>query len=189
MNRKMILAPVIVFLILLTVAPVMACPTHWQKVSAWNTTTWFGSPPAVAPKYSWTTPDGITIDIGSQSNIVGQLGIGSNTYALYSYSVSNLVYNSKTGVADRYSDAIWYVTTTVPTKGSPDGFSGNVQIVYNGVTSINSYGLPNPPYSSYSVHVVMQGFGKFAGDTLMLSFEGPLVLPMPPWTGYCVIPK
>jgi hypothetical protein len=187
----MILAPLIVFLMLLTVSPVLACPTHWQKVSAWNTTTGFGSPPAVAPKYSWTTPSGITIDIGSQTNIVGQLGIGSNTYALYSHSVSNLVFNSKTGVADRYSDAIWYVTplATGPLEGAPDGFSGNVQIVYNGVTTINSLGVPNPPYSSYSVQVMMQGFGKFAGDTLMLSFSGPAVLPPPPWTGYCLIPK
>jgi hypothetical protein len=181
MNKKMILATVIVFLMLLAVAPVMACPTHSQKVTAWNTTTGLGNPP-VAPKYSWTTAGGITIEIGYQSDVVGKLGIGSNTYNIYSHAVSNLVYNSKTGVADRLSDAVWYV----PTLGSSDGFSGIVNINYIGVTSLSSTGAPLGS-TSYSVHLVLQGFGEFKGQTLILSYDGPSVKTAE-WTGYCLIP-
>jgi hypothetical protein len=182
MNRKTILAPMVVLLMLFAVAPVMACPIHSQKVTAWNTTTGLGNPP-VAPKYSWTTTGGITIEIAYQSDVVGLLGVGSNTYNIYSHSVSNLVYKSKTGVADRLSDATWYV----PALGSSNGFSGIVNIKYIGVTSLSPTGAPLGA-TSYSVNLALQGFGEFKGQTLILSYDGPSVKTAE-WTGYCLIPK
>ncbi len=61
----------VVFLMLLTIAPVLAFPTPWQKVPAWNTTT--GVVSSAPPVYSWTTKGGITIEIGTQSDVLGNL--------------------------------------------------------------------------------------------------------------------
>jgi len=187
MNRKNFFVPMVVFLMLLTVAPVLAFPTHWQKAPAWNTTT--GVVSSAPPVYSWTTKDGITIEIGVQSDVTGQLGIGTTTYALYSHSVFNLVYDSKTSMADRYSDATWYVTamTTGPLKGASDGFSGVVIILYNGATSLNPANGSPVGTTSYSVQLKLQGFGEFKGQTLMISYDGPAVKTAK-WTGYCLIP-
>ena len=186
MKRKMILAPIIVLLMLIAVAPVMACPTHSQKVSASEWTTGPVPGTSVPPKYQWTVGS-ITVEIGYQSDVKGTLEIGSNTYSIYSHSVSDLVYNSKTGVADRVSNAVWYV----PTLGASDGFSGIVTIESYGVTSLNpATGVPVGTIS-YSAHVELHGFGEFKGQTLSLSYDGPNVPPPPPtiWTGYCLIPS
>lgn len=104
----------------------------------------------------------------------GILSIGGTSYPIYSSDTWDGTFNPNTRVLVRHDDAIWYISA----NGSPDGFAGNIEakaIDFNPVTR---------RYSRVEEHCLLQGFGTFAGQTLMLSYEGPPPGPSDSWTGF-----
>lgn len=174
MKRKIILVPMIVILLLVSVAPVMAAPKG-LKVAASITMTHVVS---IVPGTERPTEGGIQ-QIRGELDVFGNLlVIGSNSYDVYSSNIADSSWNMKTGVKITHSDAVWYI----PADGSPNGFSGNVEEKFYdwAIDPVTHH----PTFSIESIHCVMHGFGDFAGQTLMLSYEGSNS--HEPWTGYCL---
>jgi hypothetical protein len=161
-------------LMTLVAVPVIAEPIKGQKVEA---KTWQTGFPVLLPPLPewWIAEGGIKQTRGMRQKFTNKLVIGTDPpLDVYALTVSDSTLNTKTDIAVMRMDAVWYI----PSIGSPNGFSGNVETkLYDFVD-----GAP-PTFSSQSVHCVLQGFGTFAGQTLMLSYEGP---PTGAWTGYCL---
>jgi hypothetical protein len=163
-------------LMMFAATPVMAEPTKGQKVPLKEYIT--GSNGIVPPTREWITKGGIFQMRGEQELFTVEFVI-ANPYATYNFSHTIVGYgswNTKTLVFVGHYDCVW---TLVGDDSS--GFSGNMELrAYNfnldTVTGTASW-------SSWSTHEVAQGFGYFAGQTLMLSING-LYVPTAPWTGY-----
>jgi hypothetical protein len=95
---------------------------------------------------------------------------GSSTYTLYCVSTYDGVYNPNTQVVNLRYDVTWYYYTGSTPQVSPDGFAGNFELKMTGITKYP--GPINYPGVGESIHCVLQGFGTFEGQTLMLSYDG-----------------
>jgi hypothetical protein len=170
MKRKVILIPVLVLLMLFAVVPVMAAPTKGQKVTASFTVI---PPPAIRDMgYSWFTESGVFQGRGYTETYSAILVIGSTSYNAFYIAVEDATWNPQTGVMVMRSNDVLYI----PSEGSPNGFSGN--------SEMKLYGWDwSGMWTSQKLHSVWQGFGSFAGQTLMLSYEGPISVTS---TGYCL---
>ena len=171
-KRTGIISILVLFMLLAFATPVLAEKTDGQWVPAKMLKT--GSMTGYeAPIYRIVDHvivqyrDGIRILEGDT------LVIGSQSFNIYSYNIEDGVWSSKTRVAITHYSAIW----SIPDQSSDSGFSGNINVKYYNY---------NPFTNTYSFHeysCVLQGFGDFADQTLMLSSEGP---PGSDWTGYCL---
>lgn len=145
--------------------------TDGQWVIASQHTTGTGP---VIPGEVMTTDSGVIQYRGFSQVHYGVLTIGSTSYPIYSIGVWDAAFNPITGVLVRHDDVVWYISS----NGSPDGFVGNIEakaIDFNPVTR---------RYSTVDEHCLLQGFGSFAGQTLMLSYNGPPPGPSNSWTGF-----
>jgi hypothetical protein len=160
-------------LITFAAVPVMAGPTKGQKVPVKEYITDLVG--VVPPPREWVTKGGIAQMRGEQEFLTVKFVIGDPPYATYDFDhtiVGDGSWNSKTGVFVGHFDCVW----TLVGDGS-SGFSGNMEMrAYD----FNPYA---DTWSSWSTHEVAQGFGDFAGQTLMLSIHGPYDM-YAPWTGY-----
>ncbi len=132
----------------------------------------------LVPGETMTTPSGIVQVRGMELDFTSGyvLHFGGNDYPMYSYNIMDEVYNPKTQVVMWRSDAIWYMSPG--SLGSANGFAGNIETKLYGVTS-----LPITGYTGLEAHCALQGFGTFAGMTLVLSFQpGDLY-----WSGFVII--
>ncbi len=99
------------------------------------------------------------------------LTVGSTTYRLYAVTTDDGSYNPTTDVMNTRYDIIWYVYTGSIPAASDNGFAGNFE---SKLTNVISY--PPPVYGvgggGETIHCLLQGFGSFSGQTLMLTFDG-----------------
>jgi hypothetical protein len=102
---------------------------------------------------------------GFEYDLVGQLTIGSTTYSLYCHNTLDGVYNPNTEVLSYRSDAVWYIDPATTT--SANGFAGNVEVKEYGIASYP----PTSAITEAAWHCTLQGFGEFAGETLVLSAQ------------------
>ena len=93
----------------------------------------------------------------------------STTYQLYCVTTYSGSYNPNTMVVNLHYDVVWYKYTTSPAV-SPDGFAGNFELKMTGITKYP--GPINYPGVGESIHCLLQGFGSFEEQTLMLSYDG-----------------
>jgi hypothetical protein len=136
-----------------------------------------------APGEVTTLKNGIVLDNGIIYDATGKLTIGSTTYNIYSANTIDAVYNPKTEVLNDRFDAVWYVGTG--TTVSSDGFKGDIYVQYTAVTSFPPT-VTNLAVSQLTVHCVLRGFGSFAGQTLVLSYDQPTSVTTASWTGFVV---
>jgi hypothetical protein len=163
----------LVLFIALAAVSVMAEPTKGQKVPVSEYIIAFF--PELPPAREWVTKGGIAQMRGNQEFYTVRFFIGDPPYAQYDFNHHLVGYgswNTKTGVFVGHFDAVW---TLVGDDSS--GFSGNMEMRANDFNPVVG------TWSSWSAHEVAQGFGDFAGQTLMLSIQGPLDLTAP-FTGY-----
>ena len=172
MNKKMILVPLIVLLMLLSVAPVMAESAMGQKVTA---SFMFTERPKVRDSGErMITNGGIWVYEGHVEAAKSLLFIGSDSpLSAFAIQVASGSVNTKTDVMIFNAEAVIYISV----EGSSNGFSGNVE------TKFLNLNILTMRADSMQVHGVLQGFGAYSEQTLMLSYEGP---PGGPWTGYCL---
>ncbi len=104
------------------------------------------------------------------------LGIGEESYTGISCNVYCAEYNSKTMRNHVRYDAIWYVGALGDIS---NGFSGNME------ASIFDFVPKTGAYSRLTVHGVMQGFGSFEEQTIMISFDSNEDTDGI-WRGYCL---
>jgi hypothetical protein len=170
MNKKVLVIPLVLIAATILVVPVVAKPTKGQKVFAelYPQTMPYAEVP---PEKEWTTNGGIEQSRGGQTDYYPiALKIGSVLYTDgYSTNINDVVFNSKTLVVNTRSDTVWEWEDI-------GGFAGNIEMKLWFEEGI--------PYPYYSMHTLMHGFGYFEGQTLMLSYDGPL--PGAVWTGYCL---
>ena len=160
------------FMLLAFITPVLAVKSDGQWVSATLFKT--GSLVYLEPGTYWLTDD-IVVQFRDEIRIIegDTLVIGSQEYNVYSYNWGNGAWDSGTRVLTYHYDATW----SIPAQSSESGFSGSIKAkYYNWNPFTNAYS-----YAEY--HCVLQGFGVFSDQTLMLSFEGPKGTD---WTGYCL---
>lgn len=170
MNKKFLVIAVALMTVAMLATPVLAEPTKGQKVAAeLYPQTWPYY--EVPPEKEWTTNGGIEQSRGGQTDYYPiALRIGSNLYNDgYSTNINDEVFNSKTLVWNVRSDTVWEWEDI-------GGFAGNIEMKLWFEEGI--------PYPYYSIHTLMHGFGDFEGQTLILSYDGPL--PGAVWTGYCL---
>ena len=175
MRKMMFLVPLLALLILLSIAPALAEPTSGQKVTAKYI---FASRPEVRSLgESKMTDGGIIVFKGhTEFNSANFLFIGSNSIPLsvFAIQVGSGSWNSKTRTMIFNGDVVWYISS----EGSPDGFSGNMQTIFFDFDFLGTH-----TWVSMQVHGVLQGFGAYSGQTLMLSYDG---LSSPILPGYCL---
>ena len=166
---------ILAFALLVTFAAgsVMAEPTKGQKVPVSEYIT--AAFPELPPAREWVTKGGIAQMRGNQEFYTVKFVIEKPPYPQYIFNHHLVGYgswNTKTGVFVGHFDALWTLA-----GDDSSGFSGNMEM--------RAYDF-NPvagTWSWWSAHEVAQGFGDFAGQTLMLSIRGPLDLTAP-FTGY-----
>jgi hypothetical protein len=176
MKKSTNLLSLIVLSILLStscmVSLVKAERTDGQWVPASEHTANAGGP--VIPGQVTTLSSGV-IQYRNFSQVhFGVLTIGDISYPIYGIGIWHASFNPNTGVLVRHDDTVWYISS----NGSPDGFAGKIQAKafdFNPVTR---------RYSRVEEQCLLQGFGSFAGQTLMLSYEGPTPGPSDSWTGF-----
>jgi hypothetical protein len=153
---------------------VMADKTDGQWVPASSILT---GPPTIIPGETWVTDGGIVQIRGQQIIHSALTTIGSTTYTVYVNAVIDATFNTETGEFNSRIDDVWYIGS----QGSPNGFAGRTEAKWFGVTTL-------PPTTSanwLTEHMVLQGFGSFEGQTIMMSHDGPA--PFGTLTGYCLI--
>lgn len=165
MNRKFLVVMVVALMTAaVLVTPVMAEPTKGQKVPATATAIPLGSED---PEY-WRTNGDIGQARGGEQTLRMILNIGGapKPPVLVTVVFDEMI-NFKTDMFVRR-----YTTLD---SGLDSGFAGNIQFkIYNYYAGVDVH---------YDIHCVLQGFGDFEGQTLMLSYEGSMPLV---WTGYCL---
>jgi len=178
MRKKVILsssiALLIMFAMLNMISLAMADKNGGQWVPASQHTT---GTIRVIPGEVMVTEAGVIQYRGFLQDHSGILSIGGTSYPIYSSDIWDGTFNPNTRVLVRHDDAIWYISA----KGSPDGFAGNIEAKafdFNPVTR---------RYIRVEEHCLLQGFGRFAGQTLMLSYEGPPPGPSDSWTGVALL--
>jgi hypothetical protein len=160
-------------LITFAALPVMAKPTKGQKVPLKEYIT--GLLGVVPPAREWVTKGGIYQMRGEQEFLTVKFVIGDPAYATYDFDHTIVGYgswNTKTGVFVGHYDCVWTLV-----GGASSGFSGNMEM------KLYDFNPFAGTASWWSAHEVAQGFGDFAGQTLMLSMNGPFDMTAP-WTGY-----
>jgi len=151
LKGKVILLSSAVLLMVFAVAPVMAC----TSVPATVTTTTFL---VYTPGSTYTTPSGFTVQVGGTLDAYAALTIDNTVHPVYSVNTYFAI-TSPNGDSYTQYDATWYVETSYVTLQTANGFSGHIEMV--GTTS------------SVGIQCVLQGFGSFRGQTLMVSYSGP----------------
>ncbi len=116
------------------------------------------------------------VRLGSAYYIITELNIGEETYQGVSCNVFNGQLNFKTHNMNIQYDATWYIGALGDLSS---GFKGNVEA--------KLFNYVGGSYDRLTVHLTMQGFGDFEGQTLILSFDSD-VNTDGYWRGYCVIP-
>jgi len=164
LNRKfLVVIAVTLMAVAILATPVMAEPTKGQKVPAALT----GIPVSEEDPEYWRTNGDIGQARGGEQTYMYFLNIdGAVTSGFFTVVFDEMI-NFKTDMfVRRY--------TTID-SGADDGFAGNIQLkIRNYYSGVDVH---------YDIHCVLQGFGDFEGQTLMLSYEGPMPLT---WTGYCL---
>ena len=160
------------FMLFAFIMPVLAEKTDGQWVPAALLKT--GSLVYLDPGTYWLTDD-MTLQLRDEIRIIegDTLVIGSQEYNVYSYNLGKGAWDFETRVLTYHYDAKW----SIPAQGSESGFSGNIKAKYYNWNPFTH------TYSSAEYHCLLQGFGAFSDQTLMLSFEGPQGTD---WTGYCL---
>jgi hypothetical protein len=147
-------------------SPVLACPTE-HKVAASILTIGQND-----PIYTYSKTHGDIEHFGGIQVYFNILTLGQSQYPIYSYNTFDTVYNTKTGMLFYNCDSKWYITDTPYSETvTANGFSGKV--VYS--INLNDYTM--------TVMAVTHGFGAFRGQTLVLSYRGPIG---GAWTGFCI---
>ncbi len=178
MNRKAVLSSILaltVFMALLAIIPfALAEKTDGQWVTATEHTT---GPGPTIPGEVMITNSGVIQYRNFSTVHHGVLTIGGTSYPIYGVGTWHASFNPDTKVIVRHDDTVWYISA----YGSPNGFAGNIEakgLNFNPVTRT---------FSNVAEHCLLQGFGGFAGQTLMLSYEGPPPGPNDSWTGFALI--
>lgn len=159
-------------LMLLFAVPVIAEPTKGQKVP----TTLVVIPPPIVPENgdSWFTEGGIFHGRGHVEEFSAILIIGSTPVPAVLVEVQDGTWNPQTETLVLNADEVLYV----PSKDSPNGFSGKGHIeLYD-----YAWGFP-PVFTSHKVFHIWHGFGSYAGQSIMVSYDGPRGVTS---TGYCL---
>ncbi len=101
------------------------------------------------------------------------LTVDGTTYPLYAVTTDDGAYNPTTGVMNTRYDVVWYWYTGSTPQVSPNGFAGNFE---SKLTNVISYPPPvyGPGGGGETIRCVLQGFGTFEGQTLMLTYDGPV---------------
>lgn len=113
---------------------------------------------------------------GSAYYIITELNIGAETYQGVSCNVFNGQLNFNTHNMNIQYDATWYIGALGDLSS---GFKGNVEA--------KLFNYVGGSYDRLTVHLTMQGFGDFEGQTLILSMDSAVETDGY-WRGYCVIP-
>ena len=163
MSRKIFVTAIVFLVVALLATPVMAEPTNGQKVPAMAT---FIPWDEEVPEY-WSTNGDVGQGRGGQETYLLILNIGGSITSEFVTVVFDEMINFKTDMFVRR-----YTTLD---SGLDSGFAGNIQFkMYNYYAGVDVH---------YDINCVLQGFGDFEGQTLMLSYEGSMPLT---WTGYCL---
>ena len=151
--------------------PVLADKTDGQLVSV--TQKFVSQIGPIIPGERWRTDSGIFQLRGWQYRYTARLTVGSTIYPLYSVTTYDGVFNPNTGVVNLRYDVVWYWYTGPAPAVSANGFAGNFE---SKLTNVITYPPPvyGPGGGGETIHCVLQGFGTFEGQTLMLSYDGPV---------------
>jgi len=172
-KKTAVVISALALLMMFAAVPVMAEPTRGQKVPLKEYIT--GLLGVVPPPRAWETKGGIFQMRGEQEFLTVKFVIGDPAYATYDFDHTIVGYgsgNTKTRVFVGHYDCVWTLA-----DDDSSGFSGNLEM------KLYDFDLSAGTWSWWSAHEVAQGFGDFAGQTLMLSMEGPMDITAP-WTGY-----
>jgi hypothetical protein len=169
-NFISIFALLMVFICMLSTALVVnAGNTDGQWVSV--TQTFVSQIGPIIPGERWRTDSGIFQLRGWQYRYTARLTVDTTIYALYSVTSYDGVFNPNAGVVNLRYDVVWYWYTGPAPTVSANGFAGNFE---SKLTNVITY--PPPVYGlgggGEIIHCVLQGFGTFEGQTLMLSYDG-----------------
>ena len=170
-NRKLVvLAVALLALAMLATPVVMADKTDGQWVSV--TQTFVSQIGPIIPSEAWRTDSGIFQLRGWQYRYTARLTVGNTIYPLYSVTTYDGAFNPNKGVVNLRYDVVWYWYTGPPAV-SANGFAGNFELK---LTNVITYPPPvyGPGGGGETIHCVLQGFGTFEGQTLMLSYDGPV---------------
>ena len=172
-KRKLLVAVLLTAVILATpfIGTVMAEPTKGQKVPASFIVI---PPPSVTDLgNSWFTESGVFHGKGHTETYSAMLIIDGTPYNAFFITVMYGTWNPQQETMIGHSDDILYI----PNEGSPNGFSGMGTAKFYGWSWVTNM------WTSQKIHHVWHGFGSFEGQTLMLSYEGPISATA---TGYCL---
>lgn len=171
-NKKILVAcSVLTLLMMLFALPVMAKPTKGQKVPASFTVI---PPSTMTPGELKWTPSGVAHGKGLVEVYAAILVIDGTPYDA-TFVINGQVgsWNPQTGTMIMNNKDILYITS----YGSPDGFSGM------GSAKLYGWDWSTFMWTSQKMYSILHGFGSFEGQTLMLSYEGPISATT---TGYCL---
>jgi hypothetical protein len=171
MNKKILGVFVVMLAFVMLATPVMAEPIKGLKVTASFTVI---PPPTTTPGELRWTPSGVAHGKGLEEVYSAILIIDGTPYPA-SFVIVTQVGNwnpQQETMIMRTKDILY-----IPSEGSPDGFSGMGTAKFYGWSWITHM------WTSQKINHVWHGFGSFEGQTLMLSYEGPI---SPTTTGYCL---
>lgn len=176
MSKKVVTFSALALLLTLTgllciPSPVKADKTDGQWVSVTQTFDRVLVPPHKGDGNLSRLESGVVQMRGWGYEYSAHLAVGSIVYKLYANTTYDGVYNPTTDVVNLRYDVVWYVYNGSNPQVSPNGFAGNFELKMTGITA---WPAPiNYPGVGEEIHCVLQGFGAFKGQTLMLSYEGP----------------
>ena len=137
----------------------------------------------IAPGTTVTTHSGVVLTFGFGIDfITGFTLYIDSSYSLNSYNAGmTLIYNPQTKVETWISPhAVWYMDP--PSVGSSNGFAGLVVSTFLGVPAAGDVSA-----ATYAEgYCTLQGFGIFAGETLVLSYAFTPTL-VNTWTGFVIM--
>ena len=172
MNKKVLGIAVVLMAVAMLATPVMAEPTKGQKVPARFRVI---PPPDVTDAgYSWFTKSGVFHGRGHTEKYSAKLNISGTVYDAFFVTVMKVaLWNPKQRTMASHSEDIVYI----PSEGSSNGFSGM------GILRFYGWDWTTQMWTSQKIYHIWHGFGSFEGQTLMLSYEGPISSIV---TGYCL---
>jgi hypothetical protein len=182
MNRKKILIPLLVMLMLFAVSPALAAPTAGQKV------------PVVQISGDATT--GILDDISYPYTGTQRLAPDNDVSHRYDYGIvykTTLIIDGGTPLEglsfNNYDRMINFAEYPVPGMilyhydvvwvYGDGGFKGNINML------VTEYNAGPPPTYNVKFNFELKGFGSFEGSTIQFKYDGPNAQP---WTGYLLKP-